>query len=66
MGGGDSLSAGGERKGAGWPPLSAENRPVAITVKIHPTLAAKWATYCKKRAKSQAVTFAEYVKRLRP
>ena len=60
------MTSGGKRQGAGRKPLPSEDRPVAVTMRIHPTLAAKWADYCKNRAKSQAVTFAEYVKRLRP
>ena len=32
------MTAGGKRKGAGRPPLHAEDRPQAVTVRIHPQL----------------------------
>lgn len=60
------MTAGGKREGAGRKPLPAEDRKVGVTMRVHPSIAAKWAEYCANRAKSQAVAFAEYVKRLRP
>lgn len=60
------MTAGGKRKGAGRPPLPAEDRPQAVTVRIHPKLVRRFTEWCAAREISQAEAFANWVRRLKP
>ena len=46
------MTAGGKRKGAGRPPLHAEDRPQAVTVRIHPQLVRRFADCAQLQAQS--------------
>jgi len=56
---------GGKREGAGRKSLPASKRPRAVTVRIAPSLAARFADYCTARGLSQSEAFAGWVARLK-
>ncbi len=60
------MTAGGKRKGAGRPPLPADDRPQAVTVRIHPQLVRRFADWRAARGLSQAEAFANWLRRLKP
>ena len=53
---------GGKRKGAGRPPLPAEEKAVAVTVRVRPKIAIRFSAWCAARKTSQSSTFADWVK----
>lgn len=56
---------GGARPGAGRPALPESERAVAITMRVRPAVAAKFAAHCTALGLSQAATFSAWVARLR-
>jgi len=54
---------GGKRKGAGRKPLPLDQRAVAITMRVRPAIAARFAAWCKLRGVSQSRAFSAWVKR---
>jgi hypothetical protein len=59
------MTAGGKRKGAGRKPLAPDQRSVAVTVRIHPQVAARFRDWCKARGISQSEAFSTWVFHLR-
>ena len=59
------MTTGGKRKGAGRKPLPPDQRAVAITMRVRPAVAAKFAAHCTALGLSQAATFSAWVARLR-
>lgn len=59
------MTAGGKRPGAGRPPLPAEEQAVAITMRVHPLIAAKFVNWCERKDISQAKAFSAWVRRLK-
>jgi len=57
------MTAGGKRKGAGRPPLPANEQAVAVTVRVRPAIAARFAAWCTLRGVSQSRAFSAWVKR---
>lgn len=57
------MTAGGKRKGAGRPPLPASEQAVAVTMRVRPDIAARFAAWCTLRGVSQSRAFSEWVKR---
>jgi hypothetical protein len=55
------MTAGGKRPGAGRKPLSPDQRPVAMTVRLRPQVAARFRAWCKARGISQSEAFSSYV-----
>lgn len=59
------MTAGGKRKGAGRPALPAREQAVAVTVRVRPSIAARFSAWCAAKGISQASAFAAWVRRLR-
>jgi hypothetical protein len=59
------MTAGGKRKGAGRPPLPYSEQAVAVTVRVRPSIAARFSAWCAAKGVSQASAFAAWVRRLR-
>lgn len=59
------MTAGGKRKGAGRPALPANEKAVAVTVRVRPSIAARFSAWCAAKGISQASAFAAWVRRLR-
>lgn len=57
------MSAGGKRKGAGRKPLPADQRAVAITMRVRPAIAQRFADLRRAHGLSQSRAFAELVQR---
>ena len=57
------MTAGGKRKGAGRKPLPLSEKAVAITVRVRPDIAARFAAWCTLRGVSQSRAFTAWVKR---
>jgi hypothetical protein len=47
----------------GRPPIPAVDKPVAITVRVHPELASRFCSYCRASAVSQAKVFSLWIQR---
>jgi hypothetical protein len=52
------MSRGGKRQGAGRKPAPSKK---AITVRVNPETAKRFAAHCKASNKSQSLTFADWV-----
>lgn len=59
------MTAGGKRKGAGRPALPKSEQAVAVTVRVRPSIAARFSAWCAAKGVSQASAFAAWVRRLR-
>lgn len=59
------MTAGGKRKGAGRPALPKSEQAVAVTVRVRPSIAARFSAWCAAKGISQASAFAAWVRRLR-
>lgn len=55
------MSSGGKRAGAGRKRLPAHDRPVAITVRVRPFVASRFADLCAGSGLSQAKKFSALV-----
>jgi len=59
------MTAGGKRKGAGRKPLPPDQRAVGVTVRVRPSIAARFSAWCAAKGISQASAFAAWVRRQR-
>jgi len=59
------MTAGGKRKGAGRPALPKSEQAIAVTVRVRPSIAARFSAWCAAKGISQASAFAAWVRRLR-
>ena len=58
--------SGGKRQGAGRKPLAPEDRPVAVTIKAHPSAVRRFLGWCAARGLSQRAAFESWTHRMRP
>jgi hypothetical protein len=60
--GGVEMTPGGKRPGAGRKPLSPDQRPVAVTVRLRPEVAALFRDLCKRAGVSQSFALTAWIK----
>ena len=56
------MNRGGKRPGAGRPNLPADQRAVAITVRLRPPVATEFRAQCQAAGRSQSAQFTALVK----
>ena len=55
---------GGQRPGAGRPPIEREDPIKPVSVKVPESIRDKWRKHCKKEGKSQPEVFTDIVNNL--